>query len=40
MRAFKELTKSQAELDNHIEEKKGLQGEDLLDKKILSLQVE
>lgn len=30
----------QADLDKHIEQKKGLQGQDLLDKKILALQVE
>lgn len=30
----------QADLDKHIEVKKGLQGQDLLDKKILALQVE
>jgi len=34
------LFKIQAELDNRIVEKKGLQGQDLLDKKILALQVE
>ncbi|MBT2600964.1 MULTISPECIES: dUTP diphosphatase [unclassified Oceanobacillus] len=30
----------QADLDKHIEQKKGLEGHDLLDKKILALQVE
>ncbi|HHX37241.1 MAG TPA: hypothetical protein GX717_04585 [Clostridiaceae bacterium] len=34
------LFKIQAELENRIIEKKGLQGQDLLDKKILALQVE
>lgn len=34
------LFKIQTELDNRIIEKKGLQGQDLLDKKILALQVE
>ena len=34
------LFKIQAELDNRIIEKKGLQGQALLDKKILALQVE
>lgn len=34
------LFKAQAELDKHIEQEKGLQGQDLLDKKILALQVE
>lgn len=34
------LFKTQAELDKRIVEEKGLQGQDLLDKKILALQVE
>src|SRR5690625_3908779 len=34
------LFKTQAELDKKIIEEKGLQGQDLLDKKILALQVE
>src|SRR5690625_143976 len=34
------LFKTQAELDKKIVEEKGLQGQDLLDEKILSLQVE
>src|SRR5699024_7253229 len=34
------LFETQAKLDKRIVEKKGLQGKDLLDKKILSLQVE
>ena len=34
------LFETQAKLDAHIVEKKGLQGQDLLDKKILALQVE
>ena len=34
------LFETQAKLDKRIVEKKGLQGQDLLDKKILSLQVE
>ena len=34
------LFKTQAELDKKIVEEKGLQGQDLLDKKILALQVE
>ncbi|GAA5417961.1 hypothetical protein Pryu01_03039 [Paraliobacillus ryukyuensis] len=37
---WEQLFKAQAELDNHIIEEKGLQGQDLLDKKILALQVE
>ena len=34
------LFETQAKLDKRIVEKKGLQGQDLLDKKILALQVE
>src|SRR5690625_7095831 len=34
------LFETQRELDNKIVEEKGLQGQDLLDKKILALQVE
>ncbi len=34
------LFQSQKQLDDHIEKEKGLQGQDLLDKKILALQVE
>jgi len=37
---LEKLFKIQAELDKRIEEKHGLQNEDLLDKKILALQVE
>src|SRR5690625_2283374 len=37
---LEELFKIQAELDKRIVEKHGLQNEDLLDKKILALQVE
>lgn len=37
---WERLFKAQAELDKHIEQEKGLQGQDLLDKKILALQVE
>ena len=32
--------KAQKKLDDHIIQEKGLQGQDLLDKKILALQVE
>ena len=37
---LQKLFKTQAELDKKIVEEKGLQGQDLLDKKILALQVE
>ncbi|WP_079708603.1 dUTP diphosphatase [Paraliobacillus ryukyuensis] len=37
---WERLFEAQAELDKHIVEEKGLQGQDLLDKKILALQVE
>ena len=37
---LQQLFKTQAELDKKIVEEKGLQGQDLLDKKILALQVE
>ncbi|WP_368653746.1 dUTP diphosphatase [Ornithinibacillus sp. 4-3] len=37
---LQKLFETQAELDAHIIEEKGLQGHDLLDKKILALQVE
>lgn len=39
MNLYKLMT-IQDDLDKHIEQKKGLQGQDLLDKKILALQVE
>lgn len=37
---WKALFKAQAELDKHILQEKGLEGQDLLDMKILALQVE
>ncbi|API92696.1 MULTISPECIES: dUTP diphosphatase [unclassified Virgibacillus] len=37
---LQKLFNMQKQLDNHIVEEKGLQGQDLLDKKILALQVE
>ncbi|GAA0491103.1 dUTP diphosphatase [Salinibacillus aidingensis] len=37
---FKKLFDMQRQLDNHIIKEKGLEGQDLLDKKILALQVE
>lgn len=37
---LEKLFKAQKELDSHIEKEKGLEGQDLLDKKILALQVE